>query len=287
MHACMHTCPCLSLACSPCRYSASSPDEGALVYGAKHFGVEFLGQTPTGVEISVLGRRVQVEVLASVEFSSKRKRSSMLCEFIYPASSFPSSTSSAQEVGSKTPRKEGGEQDEREEGQGNGGEDHRDSRRRAKGSSESEGEGREDERTSDAGEDEDGGDKRGREQRGKRKKKKKKDTRDSRHDSASRREREKKTEDHRKDGQLDCEEEPQRKIVLLTKGADSVILPLLKEKGPLEEQMIRTMEEYAEDGLRTLCIAKREVEESEFLKWFAEYEKAERETVDRQLKIEE
>eukprot|EP00922_Rhytidocystis_sp_ex-Travisia-forbesii_P042825 GHVS01064034.1.p1 GENE.GHVS01064034.1~~GHVS01064034.1.p1 ORF type:complete len:768 (+),score=80.92 GHVS01064034.1:2-2305(+) len=61
------------------RYSASSPDEGALVYGAKHFGIEFVHRETTGVVVSVLGRRIHVEILAYVEFSSVRKRSTVIC----------------------------------------------------------------------------------------------------------------------------------------------------------------------------------------------------------------
>ncbi|KEP65595.1 UNVERIFIED_CONTAM: phospholipid-translocating P-type ATPase, flippase subfamily protein [Hammondia hammondi] len=156
------------------RYSASSPDEGALVYGARHFGVEFLGQTPSGLEVSVLGRKLHVRVLASVEFSSKRKRSSMLCEIRYPTS-----------AGTPT-----------------------------------------------------------RAQRTK------------------------------------------KRIVLFTKGADTVILPLLKQRREAETQMLNTMEEYASDGLRTLCIAKREVDTDEFFAWFQAYQQAERATVGRQEQIE-
>ena len=77
------------------------------------------------------------------------------------------------------------------------------------------------------------------------------------------------------------------KILLFTKGADTVLLPLLANIGPLEEEMIATMEEYARDGLRTLCIAKREIGNEEFVRWYRLYEEAENTNVDRQEKIEQ
>eukprot|EP01066_Platyproteum_vivax_P006656 Platyproteum_vivax@DN2402_c0_g2_i1.p1 len=60
-------------------YSALIPDEGALVYGAKHFGFEFLSRDPSGVYISVFGKKVRVEVLGTFDFDSTRKRSSVVC----------------------------------------------------------------------------------------------------------------------------------------------------------------------------------------------------------------
>lgn len=61
-------------------YSFSSPDEGSLVYGARHFHVRFLGRSATGVKLDVLGRQTEITILAALEFNSTRKRSSVLCK---------------------------------------------------------------------------------------------------------------------------------------------------------------------------------------------------------------
>ncbi|OEH78017.1 phospholipid-translocating p-type flippase subfamily [Cyclospora cayetanensis] len=136
------------------KYGASSPDEGALVYSAHHFGISFLGRHSEGLSVSVLGRRVLVRILCCIEFTSRRKRSSVLVHVGFP--------------------------DE-----------------------------------------------------------------------------------------------------------DTVIIPLLSGIGPLEESMIETMEEYAKDGLRTLCIAQREVSPEEFVQWAKFYEEAENTTENRQERIEQ
>lgn len=59
-------------------YHAASPDERALVYGAKSFGYVFETRTPTHVEISALGWRESYEVLNVLEFTSTRKRMSVI-----------------------------------------------------------------------------------------------------------------------------------------------------------------------------------------------------------------
>ncbi|XP_055677625.1 probable phospholipid-transporting ATPase IA [Lutzomyia longipalpis] len=59
-------------------YHAASPDERALVEGAKSFGYVFETRTPTHVEISALGWRESYEVLHVLEFTSTRKRMSVI-----------------------------------------------------------------------------------------------------------------------------------------------------------------------------------------------------------------
>lgn len=147
------------------RYSASSPDEGALVYGAKHFGVEFVGRDPSGVCLSLRGRPLQIDILANIEFSSQRKRSSVICRI-------PTF-----------------------------------------------------------------------------------DNRGSR-------------------------------ITLFCKGADNVISARLANFGKREAKLFEQMEEYAVDGLRTLCIAKRELSTNEFLAWYQQYEQAILRTEGRQEQVD-
>ncbi|WFD34905.1 P-type phospholipid transporter [Malassezia cuniculi] len=67
---------------------------------------------------------------------------------------------------------------------------------------------------------------------------------------------------------------PDGRIVLMTKGADTVILPRLAPKQSCVEQTLSHLEMYAADGLRTLCIAMREISEQEYSQWAAVYEKA-------------
>lgn len=67
---------------------------------------------------------------------------------------------------------------------------------------------------------------------------------------------------------------PDGKIRVYCKGADTVILERLHENNPTVEPTLRHLEEYASEGLRTLCLAMREVPEPEFQEWFKIYEAA-------------
>ena len=61
-------------------YSASSPDEGAFVHCAKHFGFYFHQRTAKTVTVNIMGEDKVYTVLHVLEFSSKRKRSSVILE---------------------------------------------------------------------------------------------------------------------------------------------------------------------------------------------------------------
>ncbi|KAF8628303.1 hypothetical protein AX17_006006 [Amanita inopinata Kibby_2008] len=69
---------------------------------------------------------------------------------------------------------------------------------------------------------------------------------------------------------------PDGKVVLYCKGADSVIYQRLKsDHDPwLKEQTARDMEAFANGGLRTLCVAYREIDEDEWLSWSRVYDAA-------------
>ena len=67
---------------------------------------------------------------------------------------------------------------------------------------------------------------------------------------------------------------PDGKVRCYCKGADTVILERLGKDSPIVEVTLQHLEEYATDGLRTLCLAMREVPESEFQEWFQIYETA-------------
>ncbi|KAL6721865.1 phospholipid transporting ATPase [Lecanora helva] len=81
---------------------------------------------------------------------------------------------------------------------------------------------------------------------------------------------------------------PDGKIILFCKGADSIIYSRLK-KG--EQQQLRKttadhLEMFAREGLRTLCVAQKEIEESEYQQWNKEHDLAAEAIVDREDKLE-
>ncbi|XP_064784789.1 phospholipid-transporting ATPase IA-like isoform X1 [Oncorhynchus masou masou] len=59
-------------------YQASSPDEGALVRAASSLGFVFCGRTPDSVIIHALGTEQRFELLNVLEFTSDRKRMSVI-----------------------------------------------------------------------------------------------------------------------------------------------------------------------------------------------------------------
>mmetsp|Transcript_26539 Transcript_26539/g.76396 ORF Transcript_26539/g.76396 Transcript_26539/m.76396 type:complete len:1133 (-) Transcript_26539:201-3599(-) len=63
-------------------YSASSPDESALCYGARHFGFTFQARDPKGITVQLdTGDVIKVRILAILKFNSTRKRSSVIAQF--------------------------------------------------------------------------------------------------------------------------------------------------------------------------------------------------------------
>lgn len=67
---------------------------------------------------------------------------------------------------------------------------------------------------------------------------------------------------------------PDGKIRCYCKGADTVILERLGKDNPNVEVTLQHLEEYATEGLRTLCLAMREIPEEEFQQWYKIFEKA-------------
>ncbi|NXT75219.1 AT8B3 ATPase, partial [Zapornia atra] len=61
--------------------------------------------------------------------------------------------------------------------------------------------------------------------------------------------------------------DPQGTIRLYTKGADTVILERLQRRGPTETFTEMALDRFAEETLRTLCLASKEVSESEYSVW--------------------
>ncbi|CAN9515193.1 unnamed protein product [Ophioblennius macclurei] len=59
-------------------YQAASPDEGALVRAARNLGFVFSGRTPDSVIVEMLGAEEKYELLHVLEFTSVRKRMSVI-----------------------------------------------------------------------------------------------------------------------------------------------------------------------------------------------------------------
>ena len=78
------------------------------------------------------------------------------------------------------------------------------------------------------------------------------------------------------------------RIILFCKGADSVIYSRLRpgEQPELRKSTAEHLEIFAREGLRTLCIAQRELSEEEYLIWNKEHDLAAAAVQDREEKLE-
>ncbi|KAE9586263.1 putative phospholipid-translocating ATPase [Lupinus albus] len=76
------------------------------------------------------------------------------------------------------------------------------------------------------------------------------------------------------------------KILLLSKGADEAILPYARA-GKQTRNFIEAVERYAHLGLRTLCLACRELDEDEYQEWSLMFKEASSTLVDREWRVAE
>ncbi|KAJ7188593.1 calcium transporting ATPase [Mycena filopes] len=67
---------------------------------------------------------------------------------------------------------------------------------------------------------------------------------------------------------------PNGKIKIYCKGADTVIIERLSKNQPYTEKTLIHLEDYATEGLRTLCLAYRDISEQEYKQWAAIYDQA-------------
>ena len=67
---------------------------------------------------------------------------------------------------------------------------------------------------------------------------------------------------------------PDGRIRIYCKGADTVIIERLVQHSPTLEATLQHLEDYATEGLRTLCLATREIPEEEFQEWNRIFEAA-------------
>uniref|UniRef100_A0A8C4W2Y8 Phospholipid-transporting ATPase n=1 Tax=Gopherus evgoodei TaxID=1825980 RepID=A0A8C4W2Y8_9SAUR len=78
-----------------------------------------------------------------------------------------------------------------------------------------------------------------------------------------------------------------RKLRLYCKGADTVIYDRLAESSKYKEITLKHLEQFATEGLRTLCFAVTEISESEYQEWLDVYHRASTSIQNRALKLEE
>lgn len=82
---------------------------------------------------------------------------------------------------------------------------------------------------------------------------------------------------------------PRERIVLICKGADSVIYSRLRpnEQSKLRQETALHLEQFANEGLRTLCLAERELTAEQYADWNSRHEVAAAALVNREEKMEE
>ncbi|XP_074180726.1 phospholipid-transporting ATPase IA isoform X5 [Rhinolophus sinicus] len=80
---------------------------------------------------------------------------------------------------------------------------------------------------------------------------------------------------------------PSGKLRLYCKGADTVIYDRLAETSKYKDITLKHLEQFATEGLRTLCFAVAEISESNFQEWRAVYHRASTSVQNRLLKLEE
>lgn len=68
--------------------------------------------------------------------------------------------------------------------------------------------------------------------------------------------------------------DPLRKIRVMCKGADSIILPRLHKSSKFIDRTISYLERYSREGLRTLLFAEKEISEHEYQEWKVHFSKA-------------
>ena len=64
---------------------------------------------------------------------------------------------------------------------------------------------------------------------------------------------------------------PENKILVITKGADSIIEKRLKQNSRFLKQTQSYLDSYAKEGLRTLLIASKQMSEKDYTAWNKKY----------------
>ncbi|CAD2113787.1 aminophospholipid-transporting P-ATPase, putative [Plasmodium vinckei] len=232
-------------------YSSSSPDEEALVYAAKHFGITFLYRKDGKCGIKIFDKVYEIDILATVEFTSKRKMSTIVCRIpVMPNED--TKTSRTNNKNMPRPPNGNGNNDvlTTEKGDGNGMGDSSVNISTENESNIS---------PAGAGEVKDNASNSGVKKNGK-KENKKNNNKDKKMETNN--------------DVISCENTKKHKIVVFCKGAGCVIIKKLANKTDVDDLTIEHMETYADEGLRTLCIAYKELSPKEFAIWYDSYKEA-------------
>ncbi|ANQ11113.1 Phospholipid-transporting ATPase [Plasmodium coatneyi] len=238
-------------------YSSSSPDEEALVYAAKHFGITFLYRRDGKYGISIFGTVYEIETLAIVEFTSKRKMSSVICRIpVRSTYTGGAGDGASAEVG----RGKGGT-GTNDQGRGH---NPKEEKHFGRAKEELSALARNEMISSSP---------------------LKEDPLDENFPRGGKKSKKGNKHNQTKDV-ITCKNCKESKIMLFCKGAGSVILNKLAKKTEIDEITIEHMETYADEGLRTLCIAQRELTEEEFAEWYRLYKEATVSLKDREENLE-
>ncbi|SCM26440.1 aminophospholipid-transporting P-ATPase, putative [Plasmodium chabaudi chabaudi] len=231
-------------------YSSSSPDEEALVYAAKHFGITFLYRKDGKCGVKIFDKVYEIDILATIEFTSKRKMSTIVCR-IPVMSNEDTKTSPTNNKTMPRPPNGNGNNDVLTNGERNGN-GMGDSPANLPTGNESNISPAPLEKVKDNASNSDVN-KIGKKENKNNNKDKKMGTNND---------------------VISCENTKKHKIVVFCKGAGCVIIKKLANKTDVDDLTIEHMETYADEGLRTLCIAYKELSPKEFAIWYNLYKEA-------------
>ncbi|ETB61674.1 hypothetical protein YYC_01517 [Plasmodium yoelii 17X] len=248
-------------------YSSSSPDEEALVYAAKHFGITFLYRKDGKCGIKIFDKVYEIDILATVEFTSKRKMSTIVCRIPVPSNESPEPTPIDNDDMSRPRNVNGVTNDIRNTIEkwnngnlttGKGGNGMGDSpvnlstEKELNISSAAIEQVKDNVANSDV--------------------KKEKMINKESNKIEKKNSKDKQTETN--NDVISCKNTKKHKIVVFCKGAGCVIIKKLAKKTDVDDLTIEHMETYADEGLRTLCIAYKELSQEEFAVWYNSYKEA-------------
>eukprot|EP00727_Mastigamoeba_balamuthi_P009714 m51a1_g5365 putative probable phospholipid-transporting atpase ia isoform x1 (1125) ;mRNA; f:511123-516212 len=80
---------------------------------------------------------------------------------------------------------------------------------------------------------------------------------------------------------------PEGRLILYCKGADTVVFQRLGAQQPYADATIRHLQQFASDGLRTLCLAVAVLDEAEYEEWARGYQEAATSIGDRERRLDE
>ena len=83
-------------------------------------------------------------------------------------------------------------------------------------------------------------------------------------------------------------QDPEGQILVITKGADTVLFPLVKDdqfNNEMREKTLNHLYEYANQGLRTLLVCKKVIDNQFYRNWAKKYEQAKNTILNQDQKV--